>query len=499
MATRKRTTKEVASKAQVTFATEASLIEDIDLGLLTEDNLRIYGEEVNLDRAVPDYRDGLKPVTRRTLWALHGMGNQLIKTARLGGDTVGRYHPHGENSVYGAIATQVSSPTPPIDGVGNWGSIIDPPGAPRYTNVKMSGFGRTCFFHPSYSPLRTMVDNYDGKDKEPLFIPATLPNLLLNGVDGIGLGLTTRIPAFTPESLLPVLADLALGKELDARSVAKRLKPYHEYGGELVRSPDNMKALIQLLETPKASLKWVSPHEVDEVKKTITISKFGPEVNPVKLVDDWVKAQREVSSVHTGAGVSYIIQIGRDINVNEFRAFAEKFRNKVTVSRSYELYITRRSVNKENPAKYDVAFKQVSLMELMKIWVKYRIGLEVASIKYQIRQSEEKIAYYDLLTLAANNLDIVFKSLRQADPRSYLVKHLKITPEQADQILDLKVRQLSKLDADDILAKLKEEHKVLADLKRKLKIPAQLVAEFLQNAASKFKLTVNDWSTQWSM
>ena len=498
MATRKKKPA-TSSDFVVNFAKQADMVEDVALGTLTEDNLRIYGEEVNLDRAVPDFRDGLKPVTRRTLWALHGMGNQMVKTARLGGDTVGRYHPHGEASVYGAIATQVASPAPPIDGVGNWGSIIDPPGAPRYTNVKMSPFGKTCFFHGDYSPLRVMVDNYDGKDKEPLFIPATLPNLLLNGVDGIGLGVVTRVPAFTPGSLLPLLADMALGKELTAKEVARTLRPYHEYGGELVKSRDNFAALVQLLETPKASLRWTSPFEVDEVKKTITITKFGPEVNPVKLIDDWVKAQKEVASVHTGAGVSYIIQARRDVNMNEFKAFVDRFRAKVSVSKSYELYVTRRSVNKENPARYDVMFKQVSLLQLMQMWVKYRIGLETASIKYQIKQSEERINYFLLLILAADNLDTVFKSLRQADPQAYLVKHLKITPEQADTILNLKVRQLSKLDNEDIQNKLKAERQHLVGLRKNLKIPHELVAVFLRDAAQKFKLVPSDWSTQWAM
>lgn len=498
MATRKRSKPTIkTSSKEVLFAKQADLIEDVELGALTEANLRIYGEEVNLDRAVPDFRDGLKPVTRRTLWALNGMGNQMVKTARLGGDTVGRYHPHGEGSVYGAIATQVVSPTPPITGVGNWGSIIDPPGAPRYTNVLMSQFGRTCFFHPKYTPLRTMVDNYDGKDKEPLFLPATLPNLLLNGVDGIGLGLTTRVPAFTPDSLLPILASMAVGKEPPVKEIARSLRPYHEYGGELVKSRENLNALIQLLTEPKASLKWTSPFETDEEKKTITIRRFGPEVNPVKLIDNWVKAQKEVASVHTGSGVSYVIQIRRDVNMNEFRAFVEKFRAKVTVSRSYEIYITRRSVNKENPARYDVAFKQVSLLQLMRIWVKYRIGLEVAAIEYQIKQSEEKLAYYELLLHAVANLDVVFKSLRQEDPRAYLMKHLKITEAQADTILDLKVRRLSKLDGEDISAKMKEERLHLKELKAQLKKPDVLVRDFLLDAAKNFKLTVNDWSTQW--
>lgn len=497
MATKRKSAEDSSSKFSVTFARKADVVEDIDLNVLTENCLSTYGQEVNLDRSVPDYRDGLKPVTRRTLWALHGLGNQMVKTARLGGETIGKFHPHGEASCYGAITTQVITSTPPIEGVGNWGSLIDPAGAPRYTNVKMSGFGRLSFFHPEYLPLMTKVDNYDGKDKEPLFLPATLPNLLLNGIEGIGLGLTTRIPAFTPKSLLPLLADMAMGQELTSQAIAKRLQPYHEYGGTIVKDKANFEAFVQLIDSPKSSLRWTSEFEVDEAKKQITLSKFGPEINPVKLVDAFLKLQPQVATVHTGKGVSYIVQCRKDLNMNEFKQFVEKLRAKLTVSRAYDIYITRRSVNKENPDKYDVSFKQVSLRELMETWVQYRIRLETAAIKHQIKLSQDRIAYFQLLLLAVANLDVVFKSLRQSDPRAYLVKHMKITEEQADTILNLKVRQLSKLDGEDIQKKLKEEQDHLKSLQRKLKIPDQLVAQFLRSAADKFKVAEKDWSTQW--
>ena len=499
MATKRKPSVDKSLAFSVTFAKAADVVEDIDLDVLTENCLRSYGEEVNLDRSVPDYRDGLKPVTRRTLWALHGLGHQLVKTARLGGETVGKFHPHGEASCYGAITTQVAAPTPPIEGVGNWGSLIDPAGAPRYTNVKMSGFGRVAFFHTEYLPLITKVDNYDGKDKEPLFLPASLPNLLLNGIEGIGLGLTTRIPAFTPKSLLPLLADMAEGKEITDRDIVRRLVPYHEYGGELVKDKANFESFLQLVSSPKSSLRWTSEIEVDEVKKQIFLSKFGPEINPVKLVDGFLKLQPQVATVHTGKGVSYVVQCRKDLNMNEFKQFADKLRQKMTVSRSYDMYITRRAVNKENPDKYDVAFRQVSLRELMEVWVQYRVRLETAAIKHQIRLSQERIAYYELLLHAVANLDTVFKSLRQADPRSFLVKNMKITEEQADTILNLKVRQLSKLDGEDIQQKLKDEKAHLKILQSKLKIPDQLVSQFLRSAADKFKLVANDWSTQWVM
>jgi len=484
------------SNFRVIRATAADSVESIDLDVLTRNCLRLYGEEVNLDRSVPDYRDGMKPVTRRLLYALHTMGNQTVKTARLSGETLGKYHPHGQASVNGAVHTQVIANTPPITGIGNWGSIIDPPGADRYTNVKMSLYGKS-FFDSSYMPLMSKIDSYDGKEKEPLFLPALLPQLLLNGIEGIGLGLSTSIPAFTPVSLLPLMADLAEGQKISSEDMARRLVPYHMYGGEVVKSKQNRDALVAFMDSFTGSIMWTSPLEVSEETKTVRINKFCPTVNPIKLVEDFLKPMREVSTVHSGSGVSYTIQCRRDINMPEFRAFVEKLRKKVSTKYSYEIYITRRDLREDNSSKYEVKFRQVTLRQLIELWVRYRIDLERSSIKHQIEVSKAKIAHFGLLLLACSKLDIIFQALRLKDPKAFIVKNLKITDEQAETILNLKVRQLSKLDNDQILSMRKKEESVLAQLKEDVKIPHRIVADYLRSKSTQFKLVRNDWSNQW--
>ena len=484
---------------EIVRASSIDPLEVVDLGDHTAGCLKTYGEEVNLDRAVVDIRDGLKPVSRRLLWALHTMrGDKLVKTARLSGETIGKYHPHGSQSVDGAIATQVITETPPITGVGNWGSIIDPPGAPRYTNVMMSLYGET-FFHKNYLPLVPMVDTYDGKGKEPLVLPALLPNILLNGATGIGLGMATTYPSFKPAGLLKVLADLAEGDDLSDVQLASRLELYHRYGGEPVPGPDLKKNLVRLLNEPKSSVKFRSPFEVNRDLKEITIGQFGPEIDPVKLIEGWVKQQPEVVNVYSGRGVSYTIRCRRDLSFNEFDKFVAKFTVIVGSSQSYDLYVTQRIIRKDNHSKYDVKFARLNLRRVINSWLSYRINLERKSLEYRISVSEKQIAYYDLLILACSKLDAVFKALRSSDPRSVLVRELKITEEQADTILNLKVRQLSKLDNETIEKQKAEEKKVLSDLKKKLKDPEAEVASFLREHAEKFKLVKNDWSTQWQL
>jgi DNA gyrase/topoisomerase IV subunit A len=476
-----------------TIRSDSKLLIDEELGDFTEAALKVYGEEVNLNRAVPDYRDGLKPVARRLLYALHSMPKgQLLKTARLIGDTMGRLHPHGSAAILGATATLVVCECPPIAGVGNWGSIIDPPGADRYTNVRMSAYGST-FFHTDYSPLTKLIPNYDQKDKEPLFLPALLPNLLLNGTDGIGLGLTTRIPAFTPASLLPILADLADGVELSDKDIAKRLEFYHRYGGIVEKDKVNLVKTLALCNSTSGSIQWTSPFVADRDKKTITIGDFGPEINPVKLIEEKVKPCAEVANVYSGKGVSYVIQIRKDVNTNDFDKFAVKFKKMVSSSISYNFYVTSSKVDSEG--RKQVKFANVTLVALMKMWVKFRINLETASLKNRLEINKKRDAYLALMILASNSLDLILKALKTEDPQSAISKSLKISMEDANSILDLPLRRLTKLNQTSLEDERSKLSGIVKDLNKRLAAPEKEVSNFLRSA--KLTLTKNDCSTQW--
>lgn len=493
MATKKK--PESAPRKQYTLGSQSDLLVEENTGDLAERCLRIYGEEVNLNRSVPDLRDGLKPVGRRILYALSTMPRkQLIKTARLSGEVIGKYHPHGSASVDGAVTTSVVSCTPPITGVGNWGSLIDPPGASRYTNVLMSEYGET-FFHRNFTPQTVVVPNYDDKDTEPLFLPALLPNLLLNGAQGIGLGLTTSIPAFTPDSLLPVLAEIAEGNEPDVKSLSSRLTPYHQYGGEFKLSKENKLAMENLLTTTGGSLEWSSPIEVDEDRKKVSIRAFAPEVNPISLVEKRLKPMPEVASVHSGAGVSYTVSIRKDVNTNSFRKFVEKFTKLTSSKISYEFYVTLSKADSEG--KKSVKFYHMTLLQMMQTWVKYRISLEKKSLEWRLGEIVKRDTYLKLLLRACDALDIIFKALRSKDPKEGIMKGMGLTDAEADIILNLKVKQLSKLDQEQIEAEREKLASQTSELKKLLKSPQTVVANFLREYSTKFVLTKNDCSIQY--
>ena len=224
------------TRKQSTTGVGGGIIRTESLAVFGTREMGIYAEEVNLSRAVPDLIDGLKPVQRRIMWAASLLGKDFVKTARLVGDIIGRYHPHGDASVAGAITTIVQSNVPVISGKGNWGSLIDPAAAMRYTNCRLSNYGWS-FFDPDYinKSVSSFVPNYDDTTVEPVSLPSLMPNVLLNGGDGIGVGTTTMLPTFTPESVAAVMTRLLSGEKLVALDFAKTLKYANRYGGKLVK------------------------------------------------------------------------------------------------------------------------------------------------------------------------------------------------------------------------------------------------------------------------
>jgi DNA gyrase/topoisomerase IV subunit A len=469
----------------------ADNLTDISLLKFTEGAMFTYGSEVNLERAIPDYRDGFKPVSRRSMWALYQLPkDQLMKSSRLLGDVIGKYHPHGEMSVSGAIITLVNSCTSGVTGVGNWGTLIDPAAAFRYTNLKLSTYGGL-FFGRDYLPVTPMVPTYDKKGKEPLCLPSLLPNLLFNGSNGIGVGVATRIPAYTPRSVLNLMIEaLENRKKVTPEACVTHLEFYHQYGG-FVRKTKAVKAeLKEFYSTPGGSVTWESNFEVDRDNKRVTITGFAPEVKPDRLVEDKLKPMECVQHVDQNrGGLSYTIQIKSSVNFNEFDEFVERFKKLTTSRIKYEVYVTERKLKEgyEVEGKYEVDFLKLSIPELVNRWLSWRIDLESRSLDYRIEQMRIAIKRTKLFIFACANLQVIFKALQTADPADHLVRNLKISLEEANQILDLKVRQLSSLDKKKLQELLADQESQLKILKTKREKPAREVLKFLKISLERFE------------
>lgn len=458
------------------------MIEDIES--FSKRNILNYAVAVNLERSVPDLYDGLKPVHRRILWGAYQQPKgQFVKSARIVGDVIGKYHPHGDSSVYQAMVGMVNSEAPLIEGKGNWGTLVDEAAAMRYTNARLSKYGLS-FFGSDYitKEVTDFVPNYDDKDVEPVTLPAQLPNVLLNTASGIGWGTTTNLPAFTVKSVVNVLQKLLLKEKLNARSLARLLKPSLPYGGRLVDSKRNKEQWLQLMSQPSARIEYEAALKVDSKRKQIVIDEWPPGLIPDKFVER-VRALPECDSVYNSKGtLEFTITCKRAYNETQFEAFVKKVQKLTLRAVSYRMNVTSRTANiVDGVVGYETEFLSLGVGPLLVRWLRARVELEKRSLRHRIAKQQTSIAYTELLIYAVSIKDVIFKSLEAKDSVAYLVKHGKLTEEQAKQILDLRVRQLSKLDDIEMRKRLKQQKQELKQLRGWLKRPRAKIAEDLKS------------------
>lgn len=388
------------------------------------------------------------------------------------------------NSSYGTIVGMVHDNVPLFTGIGNWGGLLDGAAAERYTNCCLSDVGWSCF-DPNYIAVTDMVPNYDGKDKEPVIIPVQLPFVLLNGSDGIGVGVTCKLPSFTLESVKNVLVKLFGGEKLNHQLIAKILKPQLKYGGHFVNDKENQEQWLELIKTGRASIKYQSDLVVDEKKKEIEISEWPGSLNPEKFIAK-VKLLPQVQRAYNSRGaLTFKIEAKRTLTTDQFTELVKKVQKLASCSVSYRVNVTHREVSiNDGIVNYNTQFLSLGISELILRWSKLRIELEEKSLKYRIEKQEKIIAYSKLLIFACSKLNIIFQALKQPNSEEYLVEHLKITKEEAKSILDLRVRQLSKLDQDDLKVTLKAQQTELAQLKTWLKNPKPKIKDDIIKAVA---------------
>jgi len=458
-------------------------------GLITEESLAdfgtrgmgVYADEVNLARAVPDIMDGLKPVQRRILWAASKLGKDMVKTARVVGETVGKYHPHSDASVSDSITVLVNSNVPTFRGEGNWGSLIDPAGAIRYTNCTLSAYGWAGFFDPNYisKEVTPFVPNYDDKTVEPVTLPALLPNVILNGSSGIGVGTTTNLPSFTPESVVLILKRLLAGERLAPLDFAKTLKYQYKYGGRPVKSKENAQGWMELFKAPSARVVFEASLVIDKDHKAIEIDDWPYGLDPVKFITK-VRTFPEVDQAYNNKGATgFRIEMRRDHNYAQFDKLVEKVQKATQVARSFKINVThRKSSVVDGVVSMTTEYLNLTVPKLIVTWLRHRVELEKASLQNRILNQQSAIDYSELLIFVAKNADALIKVIRTStDPEADLMKVFKLSELQAKQVLDLQLRKISKLDQTKVLEALKEQRADLKQLELWLKKPKQKVMD----------------------
>jgi DNA gyrase subunit A len=436
-----------------------------------------YAMSVIIGRALPDVRDGLKPVHRRILYAMQELGNDFNKpykkSARIVGDVIGKFHPHGDSAVYDALvrmAQPFSMRYPLVDGQGNFGSVDgDPPAAMRYTEVRLNRLA-----HEFLTDLdKETVDfgpNYDASLMEPLVLPNVVPNLLINGASGIAVGMASNIPPHNLSEVLDGLIALVENPHLDLDSLM-----------ELIPGPDfptagfiyGAQGIREAYATGKGLIKLRARVEMEEVRneqQRIVVTELPFQVNKARLLEriaELVKLKKiegikDIRDESDRRGMRVAIDLKRDEH-------AEVILNNLYKQTHMQVTfgINMLAVVHNRP-------EVLTLRELLDHFLEHRRTVVLRRTAFELRKAEERAHILEGLKIALENLDAVIELIKRApnpkEAKAQLIKQYELTDKQAQAILDMRLQRLTGLERErileeyrDILARIEHLRQILGD------------------------------------
>ena len=457
----------------------------------TEAYLR-YGNAVLEDRAIPDFRDGMNPVNRRILWAAHELGlhsnRPVAKAARVVGDTMGRFHPHGDLAIYGAMVGMTNNENSInntchafLEGQGNWGSLSEPGfAAMRYTEARLSKFADAVLFDKFYLPTIESVPNYDSKDEEPLVLPALLPVLFLNGRFGIAPGATASIPSFDANTVLDVLAKAYSGEEITPKMLAKTLRVVGTFGGRETGKTDEKRK--DLFTTTRGSVILHSSHTYDEKKRALTFTTFA--YSKLDKAIEKMRAFEGVKDVYDDSETSdrygKLVVTFKPQNDKRLQRLIARCAEFMTARESFVLNFTRRY--KDDTGQAAAQMRAMTLVKAFTMWVKWRTALEKKACAYWIVKDEDEIKRLNLLLQACDMIDFIMsllkdKKLKSADEvYTAYSKKAGVSFEDAKYVMGRPIISLRNMSKSGLLEERKnvEKNKALLEKRRKNPMPAML-------------------------
>lgn len=455
----------------------------IPLDVFTYNAMKKYTKQVVEDRAIPDFKDGLKPVQRKILWAMYKMGlfHNLAykKSARVAGEVMGKYNPHGD--CYPAIVNlaQANRKYNLVQGQGNWGSWAgDGAAASRYTECKLSEFSDVVLLDKDYLKIIPYEDNYDGTEEEPVYLPARLPISLMGNIQGLGVGTRTGLPCFTLESLVDVCTFYLKNKTMPV-DLEKRLQFTGIYGGHCISTEEEIKDLIY-----KGNSTITFEPEYQVFKDRIEITGIQDDFNFPKMTEN-LEELSEVKSVKDEGDRKIKICVYLNCKFNDEKAIS-KIKKKLQTKTLYTINILNR-LSDSNTNEVEANYRETNICKLLENWCKFRCKLEKDYLIYKISLVNKDIIYQQLLLKAAENVKIIFQALQQDNSKEYIIQQLSLSEEEADIILDLPVKRLSKLDAEKTKITLDNLNKNIDDLKNKLNNVIDEVITDLLSLKEKFK------------
>ena len=459
-----------------------------------------YAMSVIVGRALPDARDGLKPVHRRILYAMHELGlapdRPFRKCARVVGEVLGKYHPHGDTAVYDALvrmAQDFSMRLPLINGHGNFGSVDnDPPAAMRYTECRLQALTTNSLLQDIESETVDFIDNFDGSQQEPTVLPSRIPQLLLNGSSGIAVGMATNIPPHNLGELVDGVVALIHNPDITTPEL-RRLIPGPDFptGGQILGT----RGIRDAYETGRGSITMRGVATIETLeqrgrpdREAIIVTELPFQTNKAALIEkiaDLVNDRKidgisDIRDESDRTGMRIVIELKRD-------AYAQVVLN--------NLY-------KQTPLQSNFGVNMLSLVggeplllgikQMLEVFLDFRIETITRRTQYQLRKAEERDHLLQGLLIALENLDAIIEIIRgSADTptaKQELIQQFELSEVQADAILQMQLRRLTALEAEKIEREHEELQLKITDL-RDILARRERILEIIETEATQIKET----------
>ena len=461
-----------------------------------ENSFLDYSMSVIVSRALPDVRDGLKPVHRRILYAFNDLGltydKPYKKSAFVVGEVMAKYHPHGDSATYGTIvrlAQDFNSRYPMVDGQGNFGSIDgDGAAAMRYTEARMSKIASEMLRDINKDTV-DMQDNYDGTKQEPKVLPSRIPNLLVNGSSGIAVGMATNIPPHNLGEVIDGVIALADNSEITIAELMTKIKgPDFPTGAYLL----GRSGIVKAYTTGRGSVIMRGKTEIEQMKngkERIIITEIPYQVNKAKLVEKIAELARDkkiegITDLRDESnlkGMRIVIELRRDVNSN------------VILNNLYKLTPLQGSFGVNMIALVNGVPKLLNLKEVLYYYLEHQKEVVVRRTRFDLNKAKARAHILEGLRIALDNIDRIISLIRGSqtteEAKSGLINEFSLSEIQAQAILDMRLQRLTGLERDKIEEEYKKLMELIEDLEDILAKPErvlEIVKEELLEVKEKF-------------
>ena len=455
-----------------------------------------YSMSVIVSRALPDVRDGLKPVQRRILYSMHEMNigpdKAYRKSARIGGDTMGKYHPHGDSSIYGALvylAQPWNMRSVLVDGHGNFGSMDgDDPAAMRYTEARMSKIAVEMLRDLEKDTV-DMVDNYDGQEKEPTVLPSRYPNLIVNGSSGIAVGMATNVAPHNLGETIDGIFAVMDNPEITATELMNYMKgPDFPTGAYIL----GRSGIRQAFETGRGSVIMRAKTKIEEMpngKSRIIVYELPYMVNKASLVeriatlvrDKVIEGITDLRDESNMDGIRVVIELRKDVQPD------------VMLNQLYRSTPLQSNFGVNNVVLFNGVPRQASMIDLLKGYIAFQDEVIVRRTQFDLKKAQDRAHILEGLRIAVDNLDAIIHTIRDSrDPNEAMPRLMEgfgLDEIQAKAILDMQFRRLTGLEREkieneyqDLLIKIADFQDILSNHARVL----QIIRDELSEVKAKF-------------